>query len=59
MEAGDLIGFKESKVEEVGGVEGVGRELSERMEWLWGADIESMVHEVEKKFREALGEEGM
>ncbi len=56
-EAGDLIGLREELVERLGGLEGVGRELGVRMEWLWGADVEGMVGEVGERFRERLAAE--
>ena len=58
-EAGELIGLQEEMVERVGGLEGVGRELGGRMEWLWGADIGGMVGEVEGRFKQILGGQGV
>ena len=57
-EAGHLIGLREELVERLGGLEGVGRELGVRMEWLWEADVEGMVGEVGERFRKALAVEG-
>ena len=55
-EAGELIGLEEGMVERLGGVEGVGRELGGRMEWLWGANVEGMVGEVEERFWEGVAD---
>ena len=53
-EAGELIGLREETVRGLGGVERMGRELEGRMGWVWGADIQAMVSDVEKKFRDGL-----